>query len=158
MAPEFRENKSFGWLTFIRRVIKCYQASWPEDDVNHLRPLYMERYAERKPGLDKGQDCWPCMTLHLPLFSMYNLRYKSSSWKKSCRPGSPKLGLLVSFFPSLSLFVFRLIWSAEAEFIFLLGLLRPSREGALCLHPIERAPVAYVNSASPVLRLYWLSV
>ena len=102
----------------------------------------MERYAERKPGLDKGQDCWPCMTLHLPLFSMYNLRYKSSFWKKSCRPCSPKLGLLVSFFPSLSLFVFRLIpWSAEALWVHFLArasktLLRrcsapsPHREGA----------------------------
>ena len=35
-------------------------------------------------------------------------------------------------------------------FTFLPGLLRPSREGALCLHPIERAPEAFVNRASPV--------
>ena len=28
-----------------------------EDDVNHLRPVYTVRYAERKPGLDKGQGC-----------------------------------------------------------------------------------------------------
>ena len=37
------------------------------------------------------------------------------------------------------------------------GLLRPSREGALCLHPIGRAPEASVNRASPVQGLYWLS-
>ena len=34
-------------------------------------------------------------------------------------------------------------------FTFLPGLLRPSREGALCLHPLERAPEAFVNRASP---------
>ena len=37
-----------------------------------------------------------------------------------------------------------------SEFTFLPGLLRPSREGALCLHPIERAPEAFVNGASPM--------
>ena len=42
-------------------------------------------------------------------------------------------------------------------FIFLPGLLRPSREGALHLHPIERAPEAFVNRASPVQGFYWLS-
>ena len=46
---------------------------------------------------------------------------------------------------SLSL-SFRLI----PEFTFLPRLLRPSREGALCLHPIERAPEAFMNRASPV--------
>ena len=42
---------------YQKRAIKCKQASWPEDDVNHLRPVYTARYAERKPGLDKGQGC-----------------------------------------------------------------------------------------------------
>ena len=45
-------------------------------------------------------------------------------------------------------------WSPGAqrlsEFTFLPGLLRPSREGALRLHPIERAPEASVNRASPM--------
>ena len=45
-----------------------------------------------------------------------------------------------------------------SEFTFLPGLLRPSREGALCLHPIGRAPEASVNRASPVQGLCWLSV
>ena len=45
-----------------------------------------------------------------------------------------------------------------SELTFLPGLLRPSREGALRLHPIERAPEASVNRASPVQGLYWLSV
>ena len=52
------------------------------------------------------------------------------------------------FFLSLSLRLF--LWSAEpAVFTFQSRLLRPSREGALCLHPIERAPGDFVNSASP---------
>ena len=33
---------------------------------------------------------------------------------------------------------------------FLPRLMRPSREGTLCLHPIERAPGAFMNSTSPV--------
>ena len=37
-----------------------------------------------------------------------------------------------------------------SEFTFLPGLLRPSLEGALHLHPIERAPEASMNRASPV--------
>ena len=32
------------------------------------------------------------------------------------------------------------------------GLLRPSREGALYLHPLERVPGAFVSDASPVSR------
>ena len=35
---------------------------------------------------------------------------------------------------------------------FLPGLLRPSQEGALYLHPLERAPGAFVSDASPVSR------
>ena len=38
----------------------------------------------------------------------------------------------------------------SSEFTFLPGLLRPSQEGALCLYPIERAPEASMNRASPV--------
>ena len=58
--------------------------------------------------------------------------------------------LSFSFFFSLSFSG----WSTGAqrlsEFTFLLRLLRPSLEGALRLHPIERAPEASVNRASPV--------
>ena len=46
-------------------------------------------------------------------------------------------------------------WSPGAQrpsgFTFLPGLLRPSREGALCLHPIKRVPEAFMNRASPML-------
>ena len=55
---------------------------------------------------------------------------------------------------SLSLPLSFLGWSPGAqrlsEFTFLPGLLRPSREGALHLHPIERVPEASVNKASPM--------
>ena len=30
---------------------------WPEDDVNHLRLVYIIMYAEKKPGLEKRQGC-----------------------------------------------------------------------------------------------------
>ena len=36
---------------------KMLKASWPEDDVNHLRLVYTDRYTERKPGLNKSQGC-----------------------------------------------------------------------------------------------------
>ena len=57
----------------------------------------------------------------------------------------------MSCFLSLSL-SFRLSPGAQrlSEFTFLPRLLRPSREGALRLHPIERAPEASVNRASPM--------
>ena len=59
--------------------------------------------------------------------------------------------VLLSLSVSLSLFS-RLIPGAQrlSEFTFLPRLLRPSREGALRLHPIERAPEASLNRASPV--------
>ena len=61
--------------------------------------------------------------------------------------GPRVLSLSLSFSLSLRLF----LWSAEpAVFTFLPRLLRPSREGALRLHPIERAPEASVNRASPM--------
>ena len=60
------------------------------------------------------------------------------------------LSLTLSLSPSLSFSG----WSPGAqrlsESTFLPGLLRPSREGALHLHPIERASEASMNRASPV--------
>ena len=54
-------------------------------------------------------------------------------------------------FLSLSLSLSGYFFGAQrpSEFTFLPGLLRPSGEGVLCLHPIERAPEASVNRASP---------
>ena len=58
---------------------------------------------------------------------------------------SPPLSL------SLSLFFRLILWSAEALWVhFPARLLRPSGEGTLCLHPIERAPEAFVNRATPM--------
>ena len=58
----------------------------------------------------------------------------------------------VSFFLFLSLSLSGYFFGAQrpSEFTFLPGLLRPSREGCLHLQPIERAPEASVNRASPV--------
>ena len=58
--------------------------------------------------------------------------------------------LSFSFSLSLSLSLRLFLWSTEAEFTFLPGLLRPSREGTLHLHPIKRAPEASMNRASPM--------
>ena len=62
------------------------------------------------------------------------------------------LSLSLSLFLSLPLSLSGYFFGAQrlSQFTFLPRLLRPSREGILCLHPIERAPEASVNSASPV--------
>ena len=56
----------------------------------------------------------------------------------------------VSCFLSLSLSGYFFGAQRSSVFTFLPGLLSPSWEGTLCLHPIERAPEASVNRASPV--------
>ena len=46
------------WLTEHyqkERIIKCQQASWPEDDVKPLRPFFI--HLCEAPDFDKGQDC-----------------------------------------------------------------------------------------------------
>ena len=55
-------------------------------------------------------------------------------------------------FLSLSLSLSGYFFGAQrlSEFTFLPGLLRPSREGTLRLHPIKRAPEASMNRASPM--------
>ena len=61
-----------------------------------------------------------------------------------------------SFGPRVSLSLFQvnpLETQRLSEFTFLPRLLRPSREGALRLHPIKRAPEAPVNRASPMQAL-----
>ena len=51
---------------------------------------------------------------------------------------------------SLSLSGYFLGVQRHSGFTFLPGLLRPSQEGTLHLHPIERAPDASMNRVSPV--------
>ena len=68
----------------------------------------------------------------------------------------PRVFLSLSF--SLSGYFFGA--QRPSEFTFLPGLLRPSQEGALRLHPIEKAPEASVNRASPVpgaLLAFWVN-
>ena len=60
------------------------------------------------------------------------------------------LSLSLSFSLSLSLSGYFFGAQRLSEFTFLPGILRPSREGALHLHPIKRAPEASMNRASPV--------
>ena len=64
----------------------------------------------------------------------------------------PCVLLMLALSLSLSLSLSGYFFGAQrlSEFTFLPGLLRPSREGALCLHPIERVPEASVNRASPM--------
>ena len=59
-------------------------------------------------------------------------------------------GLRVFLFLSLSLSGYFFGAQRSSVFIFLPGLLRPSREGTLHVQPIERVPEASVNRASAV--------
>ena len=107
--------------------------------------LYTGRYAKRKPGLNKGQDCCPCITLHIPLFlyvqlGVYKLLLKIKLWVwhqclvPPCR----------SFLPFLAEFpsgAWRLTMST-----YLPWLLRPMWEGPPSL--FKRVPVAYVDCAN----------
>ena len=64
--------------------------------------------------------------------------------------------VLLSFSLSLSGYFFGA--QRSSVFTFLPGFLRPSPEGALRFHPIKRALEGFMNRASPVQGLYWLSV
>ena len=64
----------------------------------------------------------------------------------------PRVCLSLSLSLSLPLSLSGYFFGAQrfSEFTFLPGLLRPTREGALCLHPIKRMPEASMNRARPV--------
>ena len=65
----WKKIKFFGYQK--ERVVKCQQASWPEDDVKPLRSFFLCK----APDFDKGQDCWPpCDSVFIP---MCNKRYIS---------------------------------------------------------------------------------
>ena len=55
------KNKFLGYQK--ERVIKCQQASWPEDNVKPLRPFFI--HLCEAPDFDKGQDC---VTLYSSLY------------------------------------------------------------------------------------------
>ena len=79
-------------------------------------------------------------------YSIYAHTFAPSELWSSC----------LAFFLSLSLYQ-AIFLECRGPLVSLSGLLRPSREGALHLHPIERAPEAFVKRASPMQVLYWLS-
>ena len=124
--------------------------------------LYMGRYAKRKPGLNKGQDYCPCITLHIPLFLYVQLRvYKL--------PLNIKLWVLHRCLAppchSFLIFPFQAEFPSGAQRLamstYLPGLLRPTREGA-------QGGVTYASQAGAcglcrrckflVSELYWLSM
>ena len=92
--------------------------------------LYMGRYAKRKPGLNKGQDCCPCITLHIPLFlyvqlGVYKLPLKIKFWVlHQCLAPPCHSFLILPFQDELPSGAWRL-----AMFTYLPWLLRPTREG-----------------------------
>ena len=78
---------------------------------------------------------------------------KTHLFHQSFGPVSFFLSFLLSFYPfslSLSLFLANSLGARRpAELTFLPGLLIPSREGTLCLHPLERAPGAHMRQREP---------
>ena len=122
--------------------------------------MYTGRYAKRKPGLNKGQDCCPCITLHIPLFlygqlGVYKLllKIKLWVWHQCLAP------------PCCSFLPFQAEFQSGAQrlsmSIYLTWLLRPTREGAQ-----GRAPSAIQEGAGGlrrrceflVLELCWFSM
>ena len=108
--------------------------------------LYTGRYAKRKPGLNKGQDCCLCITLHIPLFlyvqlGVYKLLLKKKLWvwHWCLAPPCRSFLLFQAEFPSGAQ---RLSVST-----YLPWLLRPVPKVG---HPplFKWAPVAYVDGAS----------
>ena len=80
----------------------------------------MGRYSKRKPGLNEGQDCCPCMTLHIPLFlyvqlGVYKVILKITSWVLH-RCWAPPCHFLLPFSSWIP------IWSVEARHVYLLAL------------------------------------
>ena len=118
--------------------------------------MYTDRYAERKPGLDKSQSYWPCMTMQGIKASLKN--------KVTDQFHEAWLPCVNSFF-LFSLLLSFLGWSLGVQgssmFTSLPGLLRPTQEGAQ-----GGAPSAIHAGAcglrewrkSLVLGLYWLSM
>ena len=96
--------------------------------------LYMGRYAKRKPGLNKGQDCCPYITLHIPLFvyvqlGIYKLLLKIKLWVWHWCLAPP----CHSFLPFLAEFLSG-VWRLTVS-TYLPWLLRPMQEGAQGVAP-----------------------
>ena len=87
--------------------------------------------------------CKPGIFIFIFADNNYSMLIKTPLLHQS---SGPRVFLSLSF--SLSGYFFGA--QRPSEFTFLPGLLRPSREVTLCLHPIKRAPEASVNRASPM--------
>ena len=107
------KNKFFGYQK--ERIIKCQQASWPEDDVKPLRPFLI--HLCEAPDFDKGQDCWP---LHDSVFiPMCNKKYISKRENKENGSVSGKTDSLMSFFSAPRFSGWIPIWSVGALQVYL---------------------------------------
>ena len=51
------KGKQVFWLTnlYQKRVIKCWQATGPEDNVHNTKTLVNEKVCRKHPGADEGQ-------------------------------------------------------------------------------------------------------
>ena len=121
--------------------------------------LYTGRYAKRKPGLNKGQDCCSCINLHIPLFlyvqlGVYKLllKIKLWVWHQCLAPPCHSFLPFLAEFPSGA---WRLAMST-----YLPWLLRPTQEGAQGGAPSAiQAGVGGLRRRCKflVLELYWFS-
>ena len=133
------KNKFFGYQK--ERVVKCQQASWPEDDVKPLRCFFI-RLCEA-PDFDKSQDCWPPRdSVFIP---MCNKRYISKPKNNEIRSISGKTDSPMLFFLAPRFSGWIPIWSVGALQVYLFApVFKPTREGAQGGAPsdIQVAPVA----------------
>ena len=118
----------------------------------------MGRYAKRKPGLNEGQDCCPCITLHIPLFLYVQLGVYKLILKVEFLESCTDAGL-----PHVVLFFFRLNSHLEqgGSPRLLICLLRSVRERAQggALSDIQRDAGGLTWMVQvPCLELYWFSL
>ena len=81
--------------------------------------LYTGRYAKRKPGLNEGQDCCPCIAPQFHYFFMDNLGYISCFGTCSCGSGTDAWLPHIVFSPFSGWIP---IWSVEAHHVYLFAL------------------------------------
>ena len=128
----FKKKSSMKKISFLvdwslsERAIKCQQASWPEDDVKPLRPLYNFIWST---WFWQG---WGLLTPRDSVFiPMYNKKYISKPENKENGSVSGKTDSPVSFL-SCSLFFWlnsHLECGYSSNLLILPGLLRSDRGG-----------------------------
>ena len=166
MVPDFRkiifgENKFSHWIIIIRKGHKMLSVllarRWcksPETFV-YQKECRKNAWSRWGSGLLTLYEYASSIIFYVQL-KVYKLLWKIKLWALLTEAWSPHVIL-----PSSSFFTG---WIPEvhgpSEFTSLHGLLRLTWEGGQSWVPLgfERVPVAYVNSASPVVGFYWLSV